>query len=173
MMPSGVSNGPGEGASDRQLNRCDVSQHDPVAFPANVGSQLAHEDHRVAQMLTAEALLADGIEHAVVDEHPCTFMTLPSAAWYARRTMVSASVVIVISVSLRTLRSHLFRSLLTISHPALSLYWRSPQGTSPRDRLVRHCRKGLFVERARPHHSEILEIIEEGNRDMVAHIGDL
>src|SRR5262245_13162224 len=32
--------------------------------------------------------------------NPCTSMTLPSAAWYARRTTVSASVVIVISVSI-------------------------------------------------------------------------
>ena len=45
-----------------------LSSGETVEFAVNVGSQLAHEDHWVAQMLTAEALLADGIEHAVVGE---------------------------------------------------------------------------------------------------------
>ena len=39
----------------------------PVEFPVTVGSQLAQEDDRVAQVLTAVALLA-GVEHAVVGE---------------------------------------------------------------------------------------------------------
>ena len=39
-----------------------------MEFPVNVGSEFAHKDHWVAQMLAAEALLADGIEHAVVGE---------------------------------------------------------------------------------------------------------
>src|SRR5262249_46591227 len=40
----------------------------PVEFPVNVGSQLGREDDRVAKVLTAVALLADGVEHAVVGE---------------------------------------------------------------------------------------------------------
>src|SRR5689334_24694488 len=60
---------PGEGAPDRELDRYDAPHNvDTMEFPVNVGSQLAHEDHRVAQMHAAEALLADGIEHAVVGE---------------------------------------------------------------------------------------------------------
>jgi hypothetical protein len=80
MTLAGDSNGTGEGAPDRQLDRDDVP-HDvnPMEFPVNVGSQLAHEHHHVAQLLTAVALLA-GVE-ANRSMNPCTSMTLPSAVW--------------------------------------------------------------------------------------------
>jgi hypothetical protein len=46
MTPAGDSNGTGEGAPDRQLDR-DAVPHDvnPMEFPVKVGSQLAHEHH--------------------------------------------------------------------------------------------------------------------------------
>jgi len=68
MTPAGDSNGTGEGAPDRQLDRDDVP-HDvnPMEFPVKVGSQLAHEHHHVARLLAAVALLAS-VDHAVVGE---------------------------------------------------------------------------------------------------------
>jgi hypothetical protein len=55
----------------------------PGKFPVNVGSQLAQEDDRVAQVLTAVAHVA-GVEHAVVGEQiyeSLQSMTLPLARW--------------------------------------------------------------------------------------------
>ena len=73
ITPAGVSNGPREGAPDRQLDGDDVAEHvDPVQLPVNVGQQLAHPDDHVAEVLTPVGLLAghtaDAGEHAVLGE---------------------------------------------------------------------------------------------------------